>query len=570
MVNTEIMKEFAESDRERVAKITFLSTGDVYMNDSIVNESSFKYTESTNSDDTIKLGFSSSSLFEVNLVGNFIDRTDEEIKVEIISINHETSEPTEILFPVGFFIISDVEYDYNNNFSHITAYSKINSNQTGQDITAAIKVNSFNNYSLSTVFLISNNLDSSVSDYIQRTEPQELDVILDPNTYQDVLVSYDSPIAGNYTCKIKRVYTYQVFKIKVEAAKKLCIVSHTGLENQIYLMQNMRSEIDDDVTAALKELKQMDDYYSLNHSTTISSTCPYNISNFNWYLDENGKPLESKYTSTGTDTYYVKVYVGCDIYYYKSSYSPNTSFPSSVSRWRQYTINNWTIADFPRITIEYLTLLKYKNFNESAYDSNYAKYNSLSPITQGRLFSDFAEVQGAMVRIDRTNGDFQTYSFVDEDLLLPSDNLYPSNELYPNGKGSVIRITKNMYSYLSCRKEKAKRVGKVIAKDNRGIEQSAVVPNFNEEEYSTIVISDSNFFIQMGLISAQIVCNSILDMYKDYTFIPFECECIGIPPLESGDWIAIQTQEGQKILNVSRRTLKGIQGMTDSLSSGSI
>lgn len=59
-------------------------------------------------------------------------------------------------------------------------------------------------------------------------------------------------------------------------------------------------------------------------------------------------------------------------------------------------------------------------------------------------------------------------------------------------------------------------------------------------------------------------------MYKDYTYTPFELECTGLPWLEAGDWISVETDDGNQILNVNRRSLKGIQGMMDSLSAGGI
>lgn len=591
MINAEYKNAFLDEKNARNIMIHFVGTDEYISAEDIVDQGSFKYTESSNDGDEIKLGFSESSAFEIDLKGDYVDRTGQEIYVEVQAIVESDADVKIYPIPIGYFIISDVDYDYQNEKSHLLCYDKI-AKKVGDNAILPPKIKYTNGFLLSNYYI--NQIMKLIPDdyYFEEKDVITIQKTLNPGIYtckKDYYIRKSNTVYQTQLITQYKACEYIFDKSKAINNVLFFIIKslhHFELRNNYDAYNAAENAID-----AFWASNPNYDYNSMQyHQKAVSEKfddlpekryiLPFNTNIFRAiYPDEEYDYKLSSTSTTGIDGEYAFFLVD----EFKSGYRSTSYNTYSSSDWREMPDNipiNWVYegekvdsADsFPEMMISYAKSSAYGNIVETLY--GFPSASSYSDMTVSKFVSDFAEVQGQFAKVNRTNGEIETYSFIENSEIYPSNEIYPSENIFPAGRSRTVKISKSMYSSLVSKTKQSKKVGKVIVykKDYYGNYQEYVaqVDDFDESRYSTITLSQGNFWIEQNFANAQDVANSILNMYKNNIYTPFELECTGLPWLEAGDWIAVETDEGQEMLNVNRRTLSGIQGMMDSLSAGGI
>ncbi|MBQ0114115.1 MAG: hypothetical protein KBT03_13380 [Bacteroidales bacterium] len=567
--------------------IKFTKTNEIIDASRIVDQGSFKYTESSNDGDEIKLGFSESSSFEIDIKGDLVDRSGEEIYVEVIA-DDKTGQKT---IPIGYFVISDVDYDYTLDKSHILSYSNILADKESE-ILIPPKVygtKKVNNYYLNLM------LDGFIpNDYISETKQVSLTKTLDNSGLYyyhttNWTKKYENGSYRYYVTETVNLYRLCLYHFDSKYARMIYPYNHIFYKylSNTDVKTSYRSEIVSDAYNYVSKTFWVNnpvynpDNYSYSDKSSVYREITPSVSyckpigNYNndLMIPFNNTPNFDYKLSYVMDTTILPRYARC---YEKSGFRYATYTSSSATDYSRSVFRDdlgdvtWitslpTITDvnyFDNVNVQYIVSHQYGNISEF-------NGGDLSQTTSLDFASDIAESNGDMLKINRADGNLVQYSLHSSDGIYPMNNIYPNNTgIYPSGDRNVVNISKDMYSSLISKTKQSKKVGKVVV-NKLGVEYIAIVDDFDEKYYSTILIEENNL-IDHNFIDAQTVADSILDKYKDNVFTPFELECTGLPWLEAGDWIVVETDDGQQRLNVNRRTLSGIQGMMDSLSAGGV
>lgn len=578
MIREEYKRAFLDEKNARTIMIHIIDDDEYIGSDRIVDQASFNYTDVSNEGDEIKLGFDSTSSFEIDIKGDLVDKTGKEIYVELQAYNNSDSELKVYTIPVGHFIITKVDYDYKLDKSHILSYDKT---ITSEDKTMRIPTGT-----LIPTWVIDFMFDCVPDSYFVESEP----IILEKHLAEDTFNIYSQEWVNTYNAS-DRSYTY--YHTQTIKKCQYCVYTFSEEFRRNYYFFLILNSVH------LTNIETEADVNILDYKQNFMANNPlYNMYSPEHRYDSHNSKTTTDYTGSASDVPVGFVYPdsSLDSKYNWNSYSAVKVTRTVEASFFHRTYNDWLSyqwLDFPsstpdvRYTTDYAGIDAFIDFEVkganiipfrtyitesgiSAYTINdWIRENG--DLTERKAYSDFAEILGQNVGINRETGEFEAYGFAYTDLLLPSNDLYPSSDLYPRGNRKTIKITKNMYSELIAKTKQSKKVGKVIVPYPRiGKEYVAQVEDFDEYNYSTIKLSDNNFFVYCGFTKPQEVADAILNMYKDYTYTPFELECTGLPWLEAGDWISVETDDGNQILNVNRRSLKGIQGMMDSLSAGGI
>ena len=133
-----------------------------------------------------------------------------------------------------------------------------------------------------------------------------------------------------------------------------------------------------------------------------------------------------------------------------------------------------------------------------------------------------------------------------------------------------------MYEFLNYQGDRSKKIGKVVIGSSG--QYTAQVEDYSESEYESVTIDSGNIFVKgieeiYGANSNELkaFADDILDNYKNYDFIPYECTAIGLPFMQAGDFIVVEDiNHDRKKFYIARRTLSGIQALKDDYSAGGL
>lgn len=185
------------------------------------------------------------------------------------------------------------------------------------------------------------------------------------------------------------------------------------------------------------------------------------------------------------------------------------------------------------------------------------------------------EINGCFGHIGR-NGKFH-YIYLDQDMmgLYPRNTLFPDNapyylpqaetgHLYPQSPKST-RIGNGTYINANYEDFLCKKISKIQIRekeDDAGVEY----PEGESEEENRYIIEDN--FLVYGKSKEELskIAKNIFEKIKDIIYRPFSSECIGNPCLEVGDPLRLSTRYELIESYILKRTLKGIQGLRDSIS----
>lgn len=178
-----------------------------------------------------------------------------------------------------------------------------------------------------------------------------------------------------------------------------------------------------------------------------------------------------------------------------------------------------------------------------------------------------AEIQAKFVHMDRY-GTLRFVGISDHFGLYPEETLFPSEDLYPNENNGGLLTTRE-YRSLWCDDYEVQPFGTVIVNyKNTSGNDEVLVYRFNRANKNVYKMKDNFIFKTGGWKPSEI--RDVLDTWfipnlKGIRYTPAELEMVGLPYMEAGDVLSVLTKTGGIEVFAFRRTLKGINFMTDSV-----
>lgn len=178
-----------------------------------------------------------------------------------------------------------------------------------------------------------------------------------------------------------------------------------------------------------------------------------------------------------------------------------------------------------------------------------------------------AEIQAKFVHLDRY-GVCRFVGISDNFGLYPEETLYPAEDLYPNENNGGL-VTTYDYSTLWYEDYEVQPYGTVIVNyKNMSGNDEVLTYKFNRANKNVYHFKDNFIFKSGGWKPSEI--RSILDAWfipglLGIRYTPIELEMKGLPYIEAGDVLTVLTRTGGIEAFVFRRTLKGINHMTDTI-----
>lgn len=221
-----------------------------------------------------------------------------------------------------------------------------------------------------------------------------------------------------------------------------------------------------------------------------------------------------------------------------------------------------TLKEFRDSFFEYVGL-EQEEITLANDDMTVTKTVELEELSGKTVLSLICEINGCLGYINR-QGKFQ-YIYLQKEIqglypsqmLFPADNLYPKNTDYPTG---------NKLVYKKCTYETytVKGIKQVQIRQQEN-EIGAISPLDTQSEALNTYIVEDNFLVY-GKTSSELqqIADNLLEAVKGIVYRPFNADCVGNPCIELGDPVRIASRYDIIESYVLKRTIKGIQAMSDS------
>lgn len=189
-------------------------------------------------------------------------------------------------------------------------------------------------------------------------------------------------------------------------------------------------------------------------------------------------------------------------------------------------------------------------------------------INYAALINSHLELLGMFGRSGR-DGKYQLVTLGCLDGLLPAEDLYPADDLYPDD-GWDEQAGKSTYSDLWYDEYEVQPFGRIIARyRNLDGEIVTCTYQFDPEKPNTYYLND-NLILQSGSYEEyeirEMLDETLIPNLPSAGYVPMELECVGLPYLEAGDRIEVETGEEEPLRTyILQRTLTGIQGLQDEI-----
>jgi hypothetical protein len=220
------------------------------------------------------------------------------------------------------------------------------------------------------------------------------------------------------------------------------------------------------------------------------------------------------------------------------------------------------------------TIFSATNYTTNPDDNNW--------ILNARLYKEAeCELKGVFGRIDRQTNLFETVDINRYLGVYPADDLFPSNDLYPNGgNGEGVQLydmsmySKAWYDDLPTKKYSAVTCTYHNYDNEELVETYTIVDTsygsiFNPDNYQVYDLSDNEIIKNSQLSQSQIqnILQTLAGNIRYVQYMPADIDCIGLPYVESGDVADVTTSDGAFETIILRRTLSGIQALSDNIES---
>lgn len=210
---------------------------------------------------------------------------------------------------------------------------------------------------------------------------------------------------------------------------------------------------------------------------------------------------------------------------------------------------------------------EYEYVKETVYGYNLQGMEYLQDVMES-----FLELQGAFGTYERDGG--FSKKLIHQNLgLYPSEGLYPFDALYPRSTNGGV-CSRNEYVSVWYDDEPTKPYDRVTAiyKNEDGEEAYAeywIVDNtaegYNASDYQSYSL-EGNYLLDNGVFTEEKITDilsTVASSIANVQYMPAEVELKGLPWMEAGDAIEINTQNATINTLVLRRTLSGIQTIRD-------
>lgn len=143
-----------------------------------------------------------------------------------------------------------------------------------------------------------------------------------------------------------------------------------------------------------------------------------------------------------------------------------------------------------------------------------------------------------------------------EEALYPALDLYPSPDLYPSRENANEIFNKADYRKITYEPFQTEVAGKVVIYN-----QSGAVGGSSGSGTNEFSITDNP--LAYGLNNMNDACDNIMSEMGTIQFIPAKIDVLGLPWIECGDIVMVNTMKNVVRTYVLSRTLKGIQSLFD-------
>ena len=353
--------------------------------------------------------------------------------------------------------------------------------------------------------------------------------------------------AGNYAVKLDVLQTYN--KKKLSTSKYVTIPMDTadgGIRKSRYPLDNILDIVNRRAGEASGNVVYAADVIS---SATMTFMCPISVNMRIYKQPEEGSLAETFNRSAVSGRKETLVRYG-----------------SALKRYTYHTMV-WTPPDFTGDPVQVVPDLPYLEFVREQRTDGY--YYCTDPEKNLRKAADSAaEIQARFLHTDRY-GILRFVKISDHFGLYPEENLYPAEDLYPAGTQDT--MTTARYQNLWYDDYEVQPFGAVrVNYKNRSGNDEVLSYRFNRKNQNVYHFKDNYIFKTRpeGWDPADI--RALLDAYfipavDGVRYIPYEADIVGLPYVEAGDVLTILTRTGGIEAFVFRRTLKGINCLTDSL-----
>lgn len=578
-------------------------------NNNLISES-FSFTESVMSQGTFKFGLCEASMVEFECFGiENIKGYEIEVfhEIDISSLGEEfiaehgmTSNDVAFPFyriPYGRFVIDECLRQADATKRKIVAYTnEVDWENIPNPLEKAksnglidLKYNS--PYTFNVASVVYANTYTGETDFFN-----EKTLLENGNGYFDFLVTtlFSSAIAKSpsgaqyiekYECYLYLESIYQTIASN-EDADNLYWLKYKNSDNVDNFVDSYKSVINNDTYVWNKE------YRGLNLEEIIKaikhSFFQYNQYNYNSVYDKKILPL-SDYRYVYPFMNYAskeqaEIYGSLDIEHktlFGVPYSVRLEIiENSIDNYgnvtKQKHIEKFNLRNAEEISfyiINNLPKLRMSVNREKININGSTKYRfNPTNINIRSLVEGYIEINGKLGKSNR-NGYFDMVSINNNFGLVPSNLLVPSNSLVPSSlKGEVAK--KEIYSSLWYDDYKTLPYDKVSVsyKNTDGEEEYAEKwlvdsesENYNANNYQEYSLTE-NYLIKNGTFTKEQI-NQILDMVSSslvgLQYMPFEMESVGIPYLESGDALLVETNDNDFQTLILNRRIEGIQSLKD-------
>lgn len=190
-------------------------------------------------------------------------------------------------------------------------------------------------------------------------------------------------------------------------------------------------------------------------------------------------------------------------------------------------------------------------------------------VTIRELQSAAFEVSCQFGKLDRVTDLFSGVT-LNYGRLLPASSLYPANTLYP--AGSEADTNPSHYQQLWTDDGGTDKFKYLIITYKSGDSEAKLQRTVHSDGTVNYNMSDNWLLKNLSWTAEQVgeIADAMVPLMRNISWFPFEMWAPGLPYLETGDEIEIETPNGTYTSYILQRTLKGIQNLMDTYISGEL
>ena len=196
-------------------------------------------------------------------------------------------------------------------------------------------------------------------------------------------------------------------------------------------------------------------------------------------------------------------------------------------------------------------------------------------ITGRDVVRSLLEPCGCFFRLNRDTN-IPEFVYCTKSGLYPAENLYPADDLYPR-TGTDMTLSAGRYMSFERGENEVRNFGRIQIKKGGATNDTEPICQWeyigNSNEINTYIIDDNIFYCGENMVynSSIVEVSEMLEMMwyriSNMGYTANITRALGMPWIECGDRIGILTMVGGAETFVFRRTLKGIQMLTDTYES---